>query len=80
MFLALCSVVHLYWEKSVFFQWMHLFCVGTKYLVLLQLLLLYTIAILSSNYDLEKGIDNSKKFLDLDGNFAEITLSFSCSI
>ena len=41
-------------QKNMFFEWMHLFCVGTKYLVLLQLLLLYTIAILSSNYDEEK--------------------------
>ena len=70
MFSALCSVAHVYCKKSVFFEWMHLFCVGTKYLVLLQLMLLYTIAILSLNYDEEKGTDNSRKFLDLDGNMS----------
>ena len=29
-------MVHLY-SKKIDFQWMHLFCVATKYLVLLQL-------------------------------------------
>ena len=37
---------YMFIAKNVFFEWMHWFCVGTKYLVLLQLLLLYTIAIL----------------------------------
>ena len=72
-------------SKIFVFQYMHLRCVGTKYLVLLQLLFLYPSAILASNYGIissyvdcavsflgcygvEKRIDKSKKFLDLDGN------------
>ena len=85
MFLVLYSIaVNLYWKIFVF-QYMHLCCVGTRYFVLLQLLFLYTSAILASNYgiissyvdctssplgwyEVEKIIDNSGKFLDLDGN------------
>ena len=42
---------------------MHLCCVGTKYLVLLQLLFLYLSAILASNY----GIISS--YVDYTGSF-----------
>ena len=97
MFWAFFSMkANLHWKIFVF-QYMHLCCIGTKYLVLLQLLFLYPSAILGSNYafiswnvdctasflgcyEVEKRIDNSGKFLELDGNMlmhigsAEITV------
>ena len=85
MFLALYSITVNLYSKIFVFQYMHLCCVGTRYFVLLQLLFLYTSAILASNYgiissyvdctssplgwyEVEKIIDNSGKFLDLDGS------------
>ena len=47
MFSTFSSMVK---KKKNVFQYMRLFCVATKYLVLLQLLFLYTNAILASNY------------------------------
>ena len=71
-------------SKNFVFQHMHLFCVGTNYLVLFPLLFLCPSAIFTSNYEIissyvdstgsflgcyevEKRMNNSCKFLDLDG-------------
>ena len=84
MFLALYSITVNLYSKIFVFEYMHLCCVGTWYFVLLQLLFLYTSAILASNYgiiisyvdctgsllgwyEVEKIIDNSRKFHDVDG-------------
>ena len=48
--LAFSSIIVNLNSKILFFQYMHLFCVGTKYLVLLQLLFLYNSAIFTSNH------------------------------
>ena len=50
LFLALYSITVNLYSKTFVFQYVHLCCVRTKYFVLLQLLFLYTKAILSSNY------------------------------
>ena len=50
MFLALYSIAVNLYSKIFVFEYMHLCCVGTRYFVLLQLLFLYTSAILASNY------------------------------
>ena len=88
MLLAFSSIMVNLHSKSFFFQYMHFFFDGTKYVVLLQLLFLYTSAIFTSNYgiicsvrmqtpkvlfqiaqyEVEKGINNSSKLLDLDRN------------
>ena len=49
-FLALYSMKVNVYSKIFVFQYMHLFCIGTRYFVLLQLLFLYTSAILALNY------------------------------
>ena len=64
MLLAFSSIMVNLYSKIFVFQYMHLtFCVGTKYVVLLQLLLLNTSAIFTSNY----GIISS--YVDSTGSF-----------
>ena len=63
MLLAFSSIMVNLHSKIFVFQYMHLFCVGTKYLVLLQLLFLYTSAIFTSDY----GITSS--YVDYTGSF-----------
>ena len=50
IFSAFSSITVNLYSKNFVFQYMHLFSIGTNYLVLLQLLLLYTRAIFTSNY------------------------------
>ena len=69
---------YIFIRKKSIFQYMRLLCVATKYLVLLQLLFLYTSVIMCSFvdsvgsffgcYDVEKRIDHSRNLLDLEGN------------
>ena len=55
--------VNLHSKISVF-QYMHLFCVATKYVVLLQLLFLYTSAVFASNYVIMSWyVDSTGSFL-----------------
>ena len=69
MFLAFSSITVNVHSKLVVFRYVHLFCVGTKYLVLLQLFLytiyiLYTSAIFTSNYGIISSyVDSTCYFL-----------------
>ena len=63
MLLAFSLIMVNLHSKILVFQYMHLFCVDTKYVVLLQLLFLYTSAIFTANY----GIINS--YVDSTGSF-----------
>ena len=63
MLLAFFSIMVNLHSKIVSFQYMHLFCVGIKYVVLLQLLFLYTSATFTSNY----GVISS--YVDSIGSF-----------
>ena len=64
MLLAFSSIMVNRHSKIFVFQNIHLFCVGTKYVVLLQLLFLYISAIFTSNY----GIISS--YVDFTGSFS----------
>ena len=63
IFSAFSSITVNLHSKIFVFQYMHLFCVGINYLVLLHLLFLYTSAIFTSNY----GIISS--YVDCTGSF-----------
>ena len=63
MLSAFSSVTVNLYSKNFVFQYMPLFCVGTNCLVLLQLLFLYTSAVLTSNC----GITSS--YVDCTGSF-----------
>ena len=62
--LAFSAVMVNLHSKIFVFQYMHLFCVGTKYVVLLQILFLYTSAIFTSNYGVISSYVDSGVFLD----------------
>ena len=63
MFLACSSITENLNSKIFVFRYIHFLCVGTKYLVLLQVLFLFTSAILAANY----GIASS--YVDFTGSF-----------
>ena len=56
MLLAFSSIMVNLHSRIFVFQYMHLLCVGTEYVVLLQLLFLYPSAILASNYRIISSI------------------------
>ena len=66
MSLAFSSIMVNLHSKIFAFQYMHLLCVGTKYVVLLQLFIqdLYTSAIFTSNYEIISSyVDSTGSFL-----------------